>query len=1362
MEAERESTAGLRQGPPGHGRWRKRHAAGIALGLCLAVALGGGIAAARFLAPYKARADKVDLGQLDDYDVSTIFYDRDGGEIGRIFIENRVLLDDKTVPPIVRDAIVAAEDRRFYHHHGVDWRGLFRAGAADFRRHKVVQGGSTLTQQLAKHLINNFSRTFDRKIYETFVARRIEHRYTKEQILRYYLNRVYFGSGYFGVEAAAEGYFGVHARELNPGQAALLMGIVRSPNRNNPRVDPARALIRRDWVIDTMRKMGTITAAQAREARAQKLALTSERHAGAGPDDYYVAAIRRELDQVLGDSDNDEMPQGLKVITTIDPGLQREATRISGAFLSQLESRLPAGKPGAAPLESASVLIDAKTGGIRAMIGGRDFKRSQFDRLAMAHRETGALLQPFLYAVAFDAIGLNPATLLNAGYLDLQSANKAPKPEALDTPLTAPDGRFVTLQDALDIGSPFAAARVELRLGPPVFADWLAEALDRPVPERDRPSWKRESPTLLETASLYQMLAADGRRLPPHFIEKIVSRQGAVLFNRAAPETAAPLTPLTARQIALTLAPATQEGASRALTDEYHFPFPVVGMAGYSPGYRDAAFAGFAAGMVGATWIGYDDSRPLGPPSQAAETALPLWNALMRAAIDGNGASAAEALPVPIPPELRKYEVDRRTGVLLGPGHLTPAPGDTFVYLTPRQAGTVPQNGQVAVPAVAADGSAPPAPAFAPAPAAAANPGGDWADWLGTLLAGDPNAPAAVAAATRDTLIPRVAEYRLPALRGAILSAEGTPLAATVQSQSLVLPWPGTDVVADATAAVAWAKPQIAKAAEWLQQPVELSDARLRDLYTYQRFQPITVAEDLLPEQVAAFPKSELPALHFTLQGVPLRSYPRGYLAAHALGYLRRIQARNTGRYQGGEVMYGDYAGASGIEEAFDEKLRGTEGKLVLRTNPAGFTESAAVTARATTGHNVRTTLRLPLQEIVERALSSVSAGAVVIIDVKTGDVVALASRPTFDPNEFIPVLSADAWHRMADGKLAPLLDRATSEEQPPGSTFKIITSLAAMRAKVLDPDAVFETNGIFDVGNIEYKIPDEAGRWNYQSAMSHSINVYFFNLGLKVGRDMLLATARALGMGQPTGFALGEAPGRMPDNAFVLAAHQRSFGPGDVTNTSIGQGDVLETPIQMARLAEIVANEGTSYVPRIVSAVEEADGKVVEAFPPQPAIHFDAAPGDWKLLKDALQAVTDDGTGRAAQPKGIRLSGKTGTAQVGSKAAPREILWFMGYVPSNQPEYAFAVMVEGKPKEDLYAATTAAPLVARIFGELYHNQAKAAKEGTETVRRAEPVEVEALPPVAEPIAAPAKADADDADTDDDEATAPRAEPVTP
>ncbi|SDT95625.1 peptidoglycan glycosyltransferase /cell elongation-specific peptidoglycan D,D-transpeptidase [Verrucomicrobium sp. GAS474] len=569
-------------------------------------------------------------------------------------------------------------------------------------------------------------------------------------------------------------------------------------------------------------------------------------------------------------------------------------------------------------------------------------------------------------------------------------------------------------------------------------------------------------------------------------------------------------------------------------------------------------------------------------------------------------------------------------------------------------------------------------------------------------------APSPARDADTPNPIPRIIEYRLPALRGNIVTSEGDLLASTVATQNLVLAWPSLSLVSTAEAASAWAQPEIARAAQWLgtPPPAALTDDVLQKLYAYRRFQPIIVSESLTPQQIAAFPASGLAQAGFALQDTWRRSYPMGDLGVHLVGTVKRTQARSRGPYHQGEVGYSDYKGGSGLEEAFNTALRGTDGRMTIRTTADGLPQSTTIPVPPTAGNTVRTTLRTRIQQEAESTMKAVPRGAMIILDARTGDVVASVSRPGYDPNAFLPAVSPELWSRLSEDPARPLLNRVTFQQQPPGSTFKLVTSLAALRAGVLDPNDKFTTNGTYKVGNVEYHIPDEVGTYAYREALAHSINIYFFRLGLMVGRDNLVSTAKELGIGRPTGFVLGDAPGRMPDEAYVLANHQRSFGPGDVTNTAIGQGDVLMTPIQIAHLAELIANEGAAFEPRLVSAIEDGAGHPVQEFPPKPEPVFPLPAADWKTLKSAMQAVTEIGTGVKALPDGTRLSGKTGTAQVGTKEEPRQIAWFMGYVPSDNPQYAFVVMVEGSKKESLWGADAAAPLINQVFSVVYAKRA--------------------------------------------------------
>jgi membrane peptidoglycan carboxypeptidase len=395
------------------------------------------IALYHFLKPYYLKAQTYDLSKLEDFDVTTVFYDRNGEEIGRLFVEDRILLKHDQIPDLMREAVIAVEDKRFYKHDGVDYFGLFRAFWANVKARATVQGGSTISQQLAKHLIGNFQKTLDRKLEEAFLAFRIEDYYSKDQILDNYLNRIYFGKGYFGIESAARGYFGKAARDLDLSECALLAGIIRAPSSRSPGNNLEKARFYRDAAIQKMRRLEFISEMEAAHALEKPISLvttSTERPVG-GIRSYFMALAVKELAQTLRLEEDDEIPQGLRVQTTFDSNLQRDAEKETLKKLQELESEITlrqfsAGPLETGPLQAAALVADLESGAIRVLIGGRDFQASPFDRATMARRENGALLHPFLYALAFEKLDLHPASLVNASFLEAADTTN-PEEDAL-------------------------------------------------------------------------------------------------------------------------------------------------------------------------------------------------------------------------------------------------------------------------------------------------------------------------------------------------------------------------------------------------------------------------------------------------------------------------------------------------------------------------------------------------------------------------------------------------------------------------------------------------------------------------------------------------------------------------------------------------------------------------------------------------------------------------------------------------------------------------------------------------------------------------------------------------------------------
>lgn len=1297
---------------------------------------------------YYERAEKIDLNKLNDVSVTSTFLDVHGEEIGRIFVEDRILLKPDQIPDMMRKAVMAAEDRRFYEHGAIDYWGILRALRENFGKKGRVQGGSTIEQQLAKHVIGDFSRTLDRKFLEAFVAVRLEKHYSKDQILNYYMNRIYFGKGYFGVGAAARGYFGKEASQLSLPECALLAGIIRAPTSSSPRTDIGKAKFRRDLTLHQMLDEGYITHEEYSRAVNSSVHVLPAKPAGLQT--FVMAAAVKEMEQILSIEGTDDMPQGLTVRTNIDLRLQRALEEQVEQHLAGIEnanaanepSGVAAVKPNPAPtkrrLQGAAIVADLATGRVMAWVGGRDFNKSQFDHISMARRENGALLQPILYGLSFDKLNLSPASMINASYID-PTAPASAADLALGNPATDLTKRFLSIQDALALGNRASATRVGLQLGPHFVADWLrrAGADQARIPAGKANIFNPDPMTLGDLAALYQVLGNDGVHRKLKIIRSITSENGQVLYDdaKAGRDNGQDqlLDSVSDEQMTLTLQNALRTGFARTLTHDYELRVPIAGMPGYSEGYRDAWFVGYTPKLLAGVWVGYDDSRPIGSKDVALRSAVPLWGDVMRETLGRiNGGTA-----FPDPPALSKMEIDRTSGALRGVAGLAPAPGDIFVYLTKEQIDAINSSPQQAA-----------------APHA-------WSDWLTTMFNDAdetglaPDQIGAGAPDKRSNIIPALAEYKMPGYRGNIVSADGTVYATLKNQQNLVVKWPAAgDSTTDADI-LAWMRARFAEANKVIGTTVTVSDAELLAQYHTQRYQPFTLVEDITPTQAAQIRAAGLEAKGFGFVGTPLRIYPHGPELAHVLGYVSRDQTRNKGKYLSGDIIYDRYRGASGLESEYDKELTGTDGTFMISTTPDGYARSAVVSQAPTYGDTLKLAIDSKIQAAAEKALNRKRMDAFVMMDVHTGAVVAMASHPTFDPNIFLPAIGADEWRMLNTDPYIPLLNRAIDAQYPPGSCFKTVTSIAAMVAGCFDPNWVVHCTGYFDLDNSHrMKLPEEAGHnVTYNEALTHSFNTYFATLGAKVGRDVLLDTARSFNFGNLTGIDLpGELPGFIPDSESVRRVHQRDFGFGDTVLTAIGQGDVLVTPVQMADYMACLANGGTIYRPRLVTEIDDHDGKKVRDLPPDVLRTVPLDSPFMANLKTAMINVIDNGTAPVVHRDDMKIAAKTGTAQVGSKAHRRQIAWLCGYFPADNPKYSFAVMVQGEESDNhgsgiddgLLGGREGGTIVSHILDDMYGLPPNAK-------RRAEDYEdYDKVPNLTAPPAAAAK----DKDSDDDDSSA--------
>jgi penicillin-binding protein 1A len=488
----------------------------------------------------------------------------------------------RDLPAHVPAAFIAIEDRRFRDHMGLDVIGVARALVANVTAGRVVQGGSTLTQQLAKNLFLTPERTLRRKAQEALLALWLEWRFSKDELLTIYLNRVYLGAGTFGVDAAARQFFGVEARRLTAGQAAVLAGLPRAPSRLNPRVNPNAAIARAAEVLDAMVETGALTAAQAVvEAERLRFPPSPSRDAG-----WFADWVRDGL--------GDRAPPTADVLlrTTLD-------TRLQAAAEARIDALLAGPGRAAGVSQGAVVAIEAATGAVRVMAGGRDYRASPFNRATQARRQPGSAFKPFVYLAALEA-GLRPEDMV------------------ADTPVTlggwSPgNGAWrtrgeITVEDALAFSVNTAAVRVMQRAGGPRAVAGAAQRMGLPGPfPRDASiALGTAEVTLLDLVVAYAPFANGGQRVAPYGVAEARAEGRPVAWLNPAPVAVLP--PATAEAMRRMMAATVARGTGRAAA----LPgLAVAGKTGTTQDNRDAWFIGIAGGMVMGVWLGNDDATPM-------------------------------------------------------------------------------------------------------------------------------------------------------------------------------------------------------------------------------------------------------------------------------------------------------------------------------------------------------------------------------------------------------------------------------------------------------------------------------------------------------------------------------------------------------------------------------------------------------------------------------------------------------------------------------------------------------------------------------------------------------------------------------
>jgi len=482
-------------------------------------------------------------------------------------------------------------------------------------------------------------------------------------------------------------------------------------------------------------------------------------------------------------------------------------------------------------------------------------------------------------------------------------------------------------------------------------------------------------------------------------------------------------------------------------------------------------------------------------------------------------------------------------------------------------------------------------------------------------------------------------------------------------------------------------------------QPLVLNAARFTRDYETRLALPVTVLADLNESQIARFEEQYAGGLGADLAVQSERYYPYGTLAGHVLGYLTRDNRSEQGEDAYFSYRLPDYRGVVGIEAGFDKELRGRAGAEAVLVNNLGYRQSTTILSPPQPGRNVVTTLDLGLEKAATASLAAHQGAdvraAVVVMDVHTGDILAMVSSPAINPD-----YAANDPKYLADPELRPEINRATQENYAPGSIFKPIVGLAALKAG-LDPNALVDNPGYVYVGRRHITDLAPAGQYNLKRAIIYSCNTYFITIGLHAGIDNIVRMGEKFHFGERTGLPTRqETPGIFPTLNQVQSA---GWHDGDSANICIGQGEMAVTPMQMAVAYAAIANGGTILWPRLVERIEPQDPDSDEKptiFPSGIARdELDVPPHDLQILREAMLAETEEGTGRAAEVSGLQICGKTGTAQV-MNSLNQEIgrtTWFASFAPYENPRYAVVVMMEGRT----FWGATCAAIAHDIYQEI-------------------------------------------------------------
>jgi penicillin-binding protein 2 len=602
-------------------------------------------------------------------------------------------------------------------------------------------------------------------------------------------------------------------------------------------------------------------------------------------------------------------------------------------------------------------------------------------------------------------------------------------------------------------------------------------------------------------------------------------------------------------------------------------------------------------------------------------------------------------------------------------------------------------------------------------------------------------APSPSVSPEEETIIPTFETQKLartyildvPAPRGQITDRNGESLAQNKLSYNLTISFPTPLDFSDAQT-LSFAREKIDRTARLIGRKLKISDDAILRHYHNRGIMPMEIAQNLSELEYEQIKNDPPPGV--IVRPIYVRIYPNGKVAGQIIGYTGKTGRNPDGIVDNHETLWPETEGREGLEQTFNEMLTGKHGEYKLTFDKDGRKTSEKLITPPDPGYNVVTTLDLRLQQLAEKALEAkAKRGAMVIIDPNNGDILALASWPTYDPNLFVPSISAEQLKLLQDDKDIPLLPRAYRSSYPPGSTFKIAVGIAALESRAVYPDEQYECVPAIQIGNVTFHNwkKGNRGALNFVQALTESCDTWFYQVGIKTGAQPIIDWALALGFGAKCGIPLrGEAEGRVPNDEYMKATHGRKLLNGDIANMSIGQGDIQVTPLQMAQAMGIVANGGTLYQTRLVQQVQTFDNQIVTAYQVRAKRTLNLSSGTLDELHAGMIDVVNGagGTAHQASLDNAEVAGKTGTAQWGPKNKERTAAWFAGFLPADQPRYAFAALYEGDVGSKVHGGSAAAPMIAEIFKEVYRSEKVVGQRQRRSpeqpeIRRAEPVEEE-------------------------------------